>query len=66
MTPADANLLIVDDTPANLRLLTDMLKEQSWRSNTNTRKKNRPLSCRVSHCRKRSTRTALSDVIYIV
>ncbi|MBT4497632.1 MAG: hypothetical protein HOC74_07915, partial [Gemmatimonadetes bacterium] len=28
--PIDANLLIVDDTPANLRLLTDMLREQGY------------------------------------
>ena len=30
MTPTNAHLLIVDDTPANLRLLTDMLREQGY------------------------------------
>ncbi len=30
MTATDANLLIVDDTPANLRLLIDMLREQGY------------------------------------
>ena len=30
MTPTDANLLIVDDKPANLHLLNDMLREQGY------------------------------------